>query len=939
MVNEPMLTLNTSMHTARINHISIDQRGRHLLTCSNDKTAKLWDLASFELIRTFRPPFGTGGDGMLFACALSYDGNTAAVGGSNADNDFYLFDVNTGSIVKTLTGLPGDIQDIAFSPDGRFLGMVHGGSNGMRVYRTSDYSIHFEDKNYSEISYGIAFDTWGRIATASYDGYLRCYNNDGTLHDKVLLPEIKNPCATAFSPDGSLLAVVGSDSPTVHVLDAYSLKILYSPDISGIESNKGLFEICFSTDGTLLAAGGQFQSLKDGAWQFQLRVWQEGGKGTYSDFSAGRNSIQDIQALPNGNFVTGGFMPDWCIINPQNEDIVYYKEGETLDYSARNKSHFCVTPGGLEVGITPLRLSPFQFSLPNRLLSQTEAAFSPPVTERNGLLITDWEQSTHPKLNDKNLNVLYKWERSLSADIAVGGAAITLGADWVLYCLDPKGNLRWEVSTQSSVWCVKIDDYRLVVLAGLADGTIRWYRFHDGKPLLSLYVHPDLQRWILWTPSGYFDAAPGAMDLIGWHVNNGPDKAGSYYPVSQFRDTYHRPDVIDLILETVDEAEALRRAGEESQRRVVTAPVTAQLPPIVRIQAPANGDTVGNTSLKVDYTVDAPYGERVTLIRILVDGRPVLIESHTGEAKTIEIPAADCSVSVIAENRFGASEPATVNIKWQEPETTRAGRTATAAPSLATIDLRPKLYVLSIGVGQYEHPDINSLKFAAKDASDFLEAVQKQHLKLFQDVKSKLFTDAEATKDNILDGLEWLQRETTSRDVAMIFFAGHGVDDNAGNFFFLPTGANPESLKRTGVAQTDVQSTVASVAGKIIVFMDACHSGGLMQIISPHRRTITPDVNAVINELISAENGAIVFSSCTSRQYALENPAWNNGAFTKAVVEGFYGAAMAPNSQKITVKSLDAYVAERVKSLTAGKQSPTTNYPPNVPDFPVGVFG
>lgn len=75
----------------------------------------------------------------------------------------------------------------------------------------------------------------------------------------------------------------------------------------------------------------------------------------------------------------------------------------------------------------------------------------------------------------------------------------------------------------------------------------------------------------------------------------------------------------------------------------------------------------------------------------------------------------------------------------------------------------------------------------------------------------------------------------------------------------------------------------------------------------------------------------------TTRQYALENPAWGNGAFTKALVEGLSGQARTSGQQKITMKTLDAYVAERVKALTEGKQSPVTVYPPNVPDFPLAM--
>jgi len=55
---EPILRLNSQMHTAQIWRISTDAAGKYLLTASADKTAKLWDAASGELLKTFRPPIG-----------------------------------------------------------------------------------------------------------------------------------------------------------------------------------------------------------------------------------------------------------------------------------------------------------------------------------------------------------------------------------------------------------------------------------------------------------------------------------------------------------------------------------------------------------------------------------------------------------------------------------------------------------------------------------------------------------------------------------------------------------------------------------------------------------------------------------------------------------------------------------------------------------------
>jgi uncharacterized caspase-like protein len=139
-----------------------------------------------------------------------------------------------------------------------------------------------------------------------------------------------------------------------------------------------------------------------------------------------------------------------------------------------------------------------------------------------------------------------------------------------------------------------------------------------------------------------------------------------------------------------------------------------------------------------------------------------------------------------------------------------------------------------------------------------------------------------------------------------------------------------EKLRRTGVPFTEMKNTVASLAGKTILFIDTCHSGNVMGA-----RAVATDITGVVNELASAENGAVVFASSTGRQYSFEDPNWGNGAFTKAVVEGINGKADYTGKGRITINMLDLYISERVKELTRGKQTPATAKPQTIPDFPL----
>lgn len=154
--------------------------------------------------------------------------------------------------------------------------------------------------------------------------------------------------------------------------------------------------------------------------------------------------------------------------------------------------------------------------------------------------------------------------------------------------------------------------------------------------------------------------------------------------------------------------------------------------------------------------------------------------------------------------------------------------------------------------------------------------------------------------------------------MAILFLAKHGIKDPNGMFCFLPVDAQIERFERTGISHADTTSTVATLADKL-------------------RRRAGLEVTPVINELARAQNGAVVFSSTTGRQYSLENPDWRKRAFTLALLEGIEGKADFRGSGRITVNMLELYVSERLKELTEGKQTPTRVKPPNAPDFPVAL--
>jgi WD40 repeat protein len=943
----PILTLETGMHTGRMMRLAVDPGERFIATAAEDKTVRLWDISGDgapTLMRILRPPMDPGAEGKLFSVAISHDGSTIACAGSTGwawegKACIYLFDRTTGAMKKRLEGLPGSAMHIAYSPDGRFMAvtMSHG---GIRVYAVPQYTVLGGDRDYGELACYAQFDSKGlRLATACQrDGHVRMYDlrefETPSPTPRPMKPQAKvrvqgadQPVSLAFSPDGSRLAVGFIDKLRVEVLEAkgMTLQPAFSADCTG--ASMDLDRVAWSSDGRFLYAGGMYNSK----WAWIIRKWADAGRGPYTDIPAAQGKIIHMVSLSKGGVAYCTYDPPTFGVLDSKDQRKFLVAPFSADFRSKEEGLLLAEDGfTAQFPYEPTGKAPGSFSVAERELTdlsrsiwgslKAAVSLKRPLTDT--LNVTEWKASFAPKLAGKPLPIP-KAEKSWSLAIAPDKSGFALGTDWSIRYFKASGEEVWNRTTSGIAWAMNTNGK--VVVAALGDGTLRWYRVSDGKEILAFFPHKDRKRWVLWTPSGHYDASPGGEDLIGWHVNNGREKESSFFPASRFRSAFYRPDVIDRVMATLEEGEAVRLANAESGRKEVTvASVRDKLPPVVTILSPPEGTELSASPVTVRYS--AASQEPVTSVRVLVDGRPVPLEGAAKNAQpsgdlAVPIPAKDCDVSVIAENRFAVSEPATIRVRWK------------GTVVKEEFEIKPKLYVLSVGISKYQDPDLR-LGLAAKDAQDFGSAWRTYAGPMYRGVEIKVLTDGEATKGNILDGLEWLQRQTTSKDVAVLFFAGHGINDPSGIFYFLPADAELERLKRTGLAQTDIVSTVATIAGKVLVFMDACHSGNLM---GKTKRRAAVEISAVINELASAENGAVVFSSATGRQYALENTEWGNGAFTKGLVEGLMGKADYRGSGRITVNMLDLYISERVKELTKGEQTPTTVKPPNVPDFPVAM--
>lgn len=174
---------------------------RHLMTGGVDMPAKLWDVETGALIRTFETedPSAAPGLGMAF----TPDGRQVVIGGQ--DGGVRLWDVATGALLREFHGHTDWVWGVAVSPDGRYVASAGFDPNGVRLWdlQTGDLVRRFPHPNV--VSYALEFSADGRyLLTGGWDATARLWNvESGVEVRRFSQPQVT--FAVALSADGRYL--------------------------------------------------------------------------------------------------------------------------------------------------------------------------------------------------------------------------------------------------------------------------------------------------------------------------------------------------------------------------------------------------------------------------------------------------------------------------------------------------------------------------------------------------------------------------------------------------------------------------------------------------------------------------------------------------------------------------------------------------------------
>lgn len=286
--------------------LSLSRDGRTLVSAGGDGIIRIWNIETGQIIRTL-----TGHTNVIYKAVFSP--NEKLIASSSRDTTVRIWDFETGRELHKLTEHICSVKSVAFSPGGEMVAAV--GNDGMlkiwlvETGREIASLVHTDSKDVDVSNYSVIFSRDGRkIYAGNGDGTISEWDAETGKETNVWKAHKETIIALAFSPDYRLLASDGYNEANVKLWNAKTRRELR---IFGGKTDDKLLEqshaVTFSPNGKLIAASvtGFDEKQKQFAYT-RTYVWNVKTGEKLFTFEGQKFDIGGLVFTPDNHYLISG---------------------------------------------------------------------------------------------------------------------------------------------------------------------------------------------------------------------------------------------------------------------------------------------------------------------------------------------------------------------------------------------------------------------------------------------------------------------------------------------------------------------------------------------------------------------------------------------------------------------------------------------------------
>jgi len=905
-----------SGHTDRVNSVAFSPNGRYALSGSNDMTMRLWHIATGKEERSF---FVMGHKSPIYSVAFTPDGRCAVA--SLDGKTLRSWNVSTGREARSFSGRINRVNSVAFSHNGCFIA-AGCGDNTLRLWdaSTGQKICSFGHKG---AVLSVAFSPDDKyILSGSVDRTLKLWDVSIGRETRTFYGHTSGVTLVAFSPDGRY-ALRSSGDKTFSLWDIYAGR-----EVHAFSGHKGSVKsVAFSPDGKYVVSGSEDMTLKlwNAATGSEVRSFS-------GHFSGHRGRVNSVAFSPGGHYVLSGSddktMKLWDVDTGRNIrtfpghtkgvlSVAYSPDGR---YIASGSSDGTIKLWDASTG---RELRGF-LGYKGAVLSLAFSSDGKYILSGSGTdsMAKLWDVSTGQELYSMPHNGgVPSVAISPDGHYALSGGLV--GRTPTLWSISTGQVIRYfsgHVGYLNSLAFSPDGDY---ILSGSSDGTTRLWEVTTGKPLFTRF-HLGQNDWVVVTPDGRFDGSPDGIQLLHYAKDNKSILLDALF------ERLYTPRLVAQVLsggELAPDAPDIRKGIE--------------MPPLVRIRSPKEGEVLRERTLEV--VVEAiDQGGGVEDIRLYHNSKWI-----GGEERGMKLSA---------QPPEGVQRTFTVSLVngMNTLRATAFSRDRTEAHPFEIIieaevvEATADLYIVAVGINTYKDSNYN-LNYCVPDAQAVVACLNKLGSGIFRKIPDpQTIFNEKATRSGIEAALNWVEQDARPEDVFVFYYAGHGVmsegsKQKPADFHLVPTDVtqlygNDALLVEKAISATQLRETCQRIkAVKELVILDTCQSGAAVDTFAMRGAA---EEKAIAQLARSA--GVTVLAAALSEQFAAESKELGHGLFTYTLLQGIEGEADGtPRDGKVTVGELSTYIHDQIEELSK-RYHGESQYPKvfmHGQDFPIAIPG